>query len=191
MAEPRATLCALPLPPPRGLRKPDHRDFFLGCECVCASCVCLARRGYAHGMFCGDALYASIQGTRGWPSGMRVLVVVAPHLRTVFMYRCRCAFGRVVFVFCFFLFTHFSSASRRTKTIIHSPQRSHRGTAPCARGRFQGSNGGSSSRLGSSHPAQSGRGTRAGKAWARGRGGRRAPRGWKWVCDASVHVSSD
>ena len=102
MAEPRATLCALPLPPPRGSRKPDHRDFFLGCECVCASCVCLARRGYAHGMFCGDALYASIQGTRGWPSGMRVLVVVAPHLRTVFMYRCRCAFGRVVFVFLFF-----------------------------------------------------------------------------------------
>ena len=123
MAEPRATLCALPLPPPRGLRKPDHRDFFLGCECVCASCVCVARRGYAHGMFCGDALYASIQGTRGWPSGMRVLVVVAPHLRTVFMYRCRCAFGRVVFVFLFF---SVHTLSRRTKLAIHSPQRSHR-----------------------------------------------------------------
>jgi hypothetical protein len=64
MAEPRATLCALPLPPPRGLRKPDHRDFFLGCECVCASCVCLARRGYAHGMFCGDAVMHCMRPSR-------------------------------------------------------------------------------------------------------------------------------
>ena len=148
MAEPRATLCALPLPPPRGLRKPDHRDFFLGCECVCASCVCLARRGYAHGMFCGDALYASIQGlqgTRGWPSGMRVLVVVAPHLRTVFMYRCRCAFGRVVFVFLFIYFCTFThsleTSTRRTKTVlfIASPALppGHRAVCPWALSRVK------------------------------------------------------